>query len=61
MHPTAITACCAASVIAGESEFALDWLRRFAELPLRKGKRRYYDNCLYFFCLLMLGGQYKIY
>ena len=32
-----------------------------AELPMRKGVRRYYDNCLYFFCLLMLTGNYKIY
>ena len=61
MHPTAITACCAASVIAGESERAEAWLRRFAALPLRKGRRRYYDNCLYFFCLLMLGGRYRVY
>lgn len=60
MHPTAITATCAASVIAGRSEHAGMWLRRFAELPLRTGSRRYYDNCLYFFCLLMLGGQYRI-
>lgn len=60
MHPTAITATCAASVIAGRSEHAGMWLRRFAELPLRTGPRRYYDNCLYFFCLLMLGGQYRI-
>ena len=36
-------------------------VKRFWETPLRKGKRRYYDNCLYFFCLLMLGGQYKKY
>ncbi len=61
MHPTAITACCAASVIAGEGEHANHWLRRFADLPLRKGNRRYYDNCLYFFCLLMLGGRYRVY
>ena len=27
----------------------------------RKGRRRYYDNCLYFFCLLMLTGNYRIY
>ena len=33
----------------------------FAEMPMRKGVRRYYDNCLYFFCLLMLTGNYKIY
>ena len=61
MHPTAITAACAASVIAGQSEEADMWLRRFAALPMRKGERRYYDNCLYFFSLLMLSGQYKIY
>ncbi len=59
MHPTAITACCAASVIAGESEEADMWLRHFASLPLRRGNRRYYDNCLYFFALLMLGGGYR--
>ena len=59
MHPTAITACCAASVIAGESEQADMWLKRFAALPLRKGPRRYYDNCLYFFALLMLSGKYS--
>ena len=58
MHPTAITACCAASVAAGESDLADAWLKRFAQLPLRKGNRRYYDNCLYFFCLLLLAGQY---
>ena len=61
MHPTAITAACAASVIAGQSDQAGQWLRRFAALPLRKGPRRYYDNCLYFFCLLMLTGHYRIY
>ena len=35
------------------------WLKRFWELPMRTGKRRYYDNCLYFFSLLMLSGQYR--
>ena len=61
MHPTAITACCAASVIAGESDTADMWLKRFASLPMRKGKRRYYDNCLYFFALLMLCGKYRVF
>ena len=32
------------------------WLRRFWHTPLRRGKRRYYDNCLYFFCLMLLSG-----
>lgn len=61
MHPTAITATCAASTLAGWGEQSQMWLERFANLPLRKGPRRYYDNCLYFFCLLMLGGMYRIY
>ena len=58
MHPVAITATAAASVIAGRSPSAEMWLRRFADLPMREGGRRYYDNCLYFFCFLMLSGRY---
>ena len=61
MHPTAITATCAAASIASDSPSAPMWLERFWNLPMRKGSRRYYDNCLYFFCFLMLGGLYRIY
>ena len=61
MHPVAITAVCAAASIASDSPSADMWIKRFWNLPMRTGKRRYYDNCLYFFCLLMLAGQYKIY
>lgn len=61
MHPTAITAVLGAASIASRSPHADFWLERFYNLPLRKGKRRYYDNCLFFFCLLMLSGQYRIY
>jgi len=61
MHPVAMTAVFAAASIASDSPNADEWLRRFWNEPLRKGHRRYYDNCLYFFCLLMLAGQYKIY
>ena len=59
MHPVAITAVNAAGSIASDSETADMWLKRFWELPMRTGKRRYYDNCLYFFSLLMLSGQYR--
>lgn len=56
MHPVAITAVlAAASAITGDPLC----LTRFWETPLRTGKRRYYDNCLYFFCLLLLSGQYR--
>ena len=51
----------AASRGASDSTHAEEWLRRFWAEPLRKGPRRYYDNCLYFFCLLMLAGMYRVY
>ena len=61
MHPVAITAVLGAASIASDSVHADEWLRRFWSEPLRKGKRRYYDNCLYFFSLLMLSGMYRVY
>jgi oligosaccharide reducing-end xylanase len=61
MHPTAIKAVLGASSIASKSPERIRFLRQFADLPMRKGARRYYDNCLYFFCLLMLTGHYQIY
>ena len=61
MHPTAIRAVLGAASIASESVHRLRFLEEFAALPMRKGVRRYYDNCLYFFCLLMLTGHYRIY
>lgn len=61
MHPLAITATLAAASIASSSEHADEYLRTFWNTPLRKGVRRYYDNCLYFFCLMMLGGRYRVY
>lgn len=61
MHPVAITAVLAAATIASDSPYANDFLTRFWQTPLRTGPRRYYDNCLYFFCLLMLSGEYKPY
>ncbi len=61
MHPVAITAALAAASIASDSPWVKEYLRRFWHTPLRRGKRRYYDNCLYFFSLMMLGGVYRIY
>ncbi|MCL6592230.1 MAG: xylanase [Firmicutes bacterium] len=61
MHPVAIIATNAAGSLAAKGKYRLQWVKDFWELPLRKGVRRYYDNCLYFFALLMLAGRYKIY
>ena len=61
MHPVAIKAVLGAASIASRSGARHRFLEQFAALRMRKGVRRYYDNCLYFFCLLMLTGNYKIY
>jgi len=61
MHPTAIIATNAAAGIAAQGKYTKQWLQDFWQTPLRQGERRYYDNCLYFFCLLMLSGGYRIY
>ena len=61
LHPTAVIATTAAASLATDTELSKEWVKRFWHTPLRTGERRYYDNCLYFFCLLMLAGQYKIF
>ncbi len=59
MHPTAIIATTAAGSIAAEGKYSDYWIEVFWNLDLRKGDRRYYDNFLYLFCLMMLGGRYN--
>ncbi|NLZ83479.1 MAG: xylanase [Clostridiales bacterium] len=61
LHPVAIIATNAAGSLASKNKRRLEWVKYFWDTPLRKGERRYYDNCLYFFCLLMLSGRYIIY
>ena len=60
LHPVAITAATAQASLASESGCAAEWVERFWKLPMRKGDRRYYDNCLYFFAFLALSGNYRI-
>lgn len=36
-------------------------VKRFWDTPMRTGRRRYYDNCLYFFAILALSGHYVVY
>ena len=61
MHPLAIQAVLGAASAASSSAHRIQFLQQFARIEPRKGVRRYYDNCLYFFCLLMLTGNYRIY
>lgn len=67
LHPVAITATNAQAALAlwdGEKRalpaYAERAVRLFWNTPPRTGGRRYYDNCLYFFALLALAGEYRV-
>lgn len=60
LHPVAIPATVAMSVLAASTSCSREWVERFWNLPMRTGERRYYDNCLYFFAFLALSGNYRI-
>ncbi len=59
LHPVALLATTAAGSLATDTKLSRKYVLDFWNTPLRTGVRRYYDNCLYFFCLLMLGGRYQ--
>ena len=60
LHPVGLTASNAsAAVLAPEA--AKPWVELFLKGGLRKGDRRYYDNCLYFFVYMLLSGNYRMY
>ena len=61
MHPVGLLATLAAVSVVSDSPWKDEYVKAFWNTPLRRGKRRYYDNCLYFFCLLMLAGEYRIF
>ena len=68
LHPVGLVATIAQSALSipysdkPDSDFAVakQWVEWFWNQPLRKGVRRYYDNCLYLFALLALSGNYRI-
>ena len=68
LHPVGLLATIAQSALTipfnenadSDFEIAKQWVEWFWNQPLRKGERRYYDNCLYLFALLALSGNYRI-
>ena len=64
-HPVGLIATIAEAAIAisetGNRAAAERAVKRLWETPMRKGRRRYYDNCLYFFAILALSGHYNKY
>lgn len=61
LHPIGLLATNAMASLAADGPDAEYFVRLFWNTPLRTGVRRYYDNCLYFFSLLALSGNYRIY
>jgi oligosaccharide reducing-end xylanase len=60
LHPLGLVATTAMGALATDSPLSREAVERFWNEPLRTGPRRYYDNCLAFFALLALAGQYRI-
>ena len=65
LHPYGLIATNAMSALAtvpGKmSESAIETVKLFWNTPLRKGKRRYYDNCLQMFAMMALSGNYRFF
>ena len=62
MHPLGLlSTAAAASAARKHNPDSAELIKRFMDAPLRVDKRRYYDNCLYFFSLLALAGEYGVY
>lgn len=60
LHPVGLLATLAQASLAAAGMYREYFVNRFWEQPLRTGNRRYYDNLLYFFALLALSGNYRI-
>ncbi len=60
-HPLAVIATNAQAGLIVNNKNAFGLVKEFFKTPLRKGEKRYYDNCLYFFAFLALSGNYRIY
>lgn len=60
MHPVAIIATNAMGSLAAKGKYRKECVDKLWNTPLRKGTRRYYDNCLYAFAFLALSGNYRM-
>jgi len=61
MHPLGLLATAAAiSAARPVNEESEKLIKAFMDAEMRTDKRRYYDNFLYLFSLLVLAGEYKV-
>ncbi len=60
LHPVGLLATIAQATLASDNENGYNFVKEFWNTPLRKGERRYYDNCLYLFAMIALSGKYRV-
>ncbi|MBB6637140.1 glycosyl hydrolase family 8 [Cohnella thailandensis] len=61
LHPVGLLATNACAALASpDGPHAREAVAAFWNTPVRKGVRRYYDNCLYLFAMMALSGRYRI-
>ena len=60
LHPVGLLATNAQAALASHNEIRMKYVEKLWNTPLRKGDRRYYDNCLYLFAFMALSGNYRI-
>lgn len=61
LHPIGLLATNAMATLAIDNEeLTKKTVTQFFSIPPREGNRRYYDNCLYFFAVLALSGNYRM-
>lgn len=61
LHPVGLIATNAMAALAATGGKNTEACVRYLwDTPVRTGIRRYYDNCLYFFAVLALSGNYRI-
>jgi oligosaccharide reducing-end xylanase len=60
LHPVGLVATNAMASLAADGPHARANVELFWNTPVRKGVRRYYDNCLYLFAMLALSGRFRI-
>jgi len=60
LHPLGLASALATSAIVVDNPVGTYYMQRLWDVQPRTGGRRYYDNLLYIFAMLALGGYYRI-
>ncbi|HWA25775.1 MAG TPA: glycosyl hydrolase family 8 [Lacunisphaera sp.] len=60
-NPEGLLAMAAVAALAADREVGQPWVQRLWDLPMPKGRHRYYDGLLTMLALLQVSGHYRVY